>query len=111
MTAPTWASVVAAVPHDEGCAVTQFEPTGTLPQQAPLCRCTRDARIGSGIAAVRESDNYHRQVGERACTCGRYVLSDFYDSGEVHDFAEHRDAVAVAAFVAASKPKEATDDR
>jgi hypothetical protein len=43
-------ALVAAVPHDDDCP---YNPA----VRTPACMCrTRDARIGRGIKAVRESD-------------------------------------------------------
>ena len=83
MTAPTWPKVVAAVPHDvDECAVlcggTVAEPGCRGP-----CDCTRDARIGAGIAAALASARLWRG-----------------NHGQIDD------AAAVAAFREASKPKE-----
>jgi len=96
VTAPTWPSVVAAVPHDvDECAVlcggTVAEPGCRGP-----CDCTRDARIGAGIAAVRESDS----------RCNALDLRPPVLSEEWRAQIAAKDAAAVAAFREASKPKE-----
>ena len=88
MTAPTWPSVVAAVPHDvDECAVlcggTVAEPGCRGP-----CDCTRDARIGAGIAAVRESDTKYHDGGRGHDDCSACEQEE----------ADARDAAAVAAF-------------
>ena len=59
MTAPTWPEVVAAVEHNRGCRTRQTlrRSHPALAAYALPCDCTRDARIGAGIAAVRESDS------------------------------------------------------
>jgi len=87
VTAPTWPSVVAAVPHDAGCAsvyraTIQDGATEWGPSPRP-CNCTRDARIGAGIAAALASARLWRG-----------------NHGQIDD------AAAVAAFREASKPKE-----
>ena len=81
MTAPTWSSVVAAVPHDEGCG--RYE-SDAGPYIGP-CDCTRDARIGAGCEAMEK-------VGR------------MYDLGGYAPMTLHE--AMVAAFVAASRPKE-----
>jgi hypothetical protein len=85
VTAPTWPSVVAAVEHDAGCRSRQ-----TLGASHPAlaayglpCDCTRDARIGAGIAAALASARLWRG-----------------NHGQIDD------AAAFAAFREASKPKE-----
>ena len=97
MTAPTWPKVVAAVEHNRGCRTRQ-----TLGASHPHlaayvlpCDCTRDARIGAGFAAVRESDS--------RCNAD---LRPAVSSEEWWAQIAAKDAAAVAAFREASKPKE-----
>ena len=79
MTAPTWGSVVAAVPHDRGCASNKPYACREKWRDGELissdtngpCDCTRDARIGAGIAAVEQIAFYagmrfQRTGGHRA---------------------------------------------
>ena len=58
MTAPTWPKVVAAVEHNRGCRTRQTlrRSHPALAAYALPCDCTRDARIGAGIAAVEAYD-------------------------------------------------------
>jgi hypothetical protein len=49
MTARSWAEVVAAVPHDKECNIAWGTRDGR--NFKTHCTCTRDARIGAGIAA------------------------------------------------------------
>ena len=107
----TWPSIVAAVKHDQSCRSRQ-----TLGASHPAlaayglpCDCTRDARIGAGIAAVRVSDDEHSPVEDFTdpdtteivvCSCHEFGV------GSLAAWGKHRDAAAVAAFREASKPKE-----
>ena len=101
MTAPTWPSVVAAVEHDAGCRSRQ-----TLGASHPAlaayglpCDCTRDARIGEGIAAVRESDTKYHDGGWGHDDCSVCEREE----------ADARDAAAFAAFREATGTKEEND--
>ena len=90
VTAPTWPEVVVEVEHDADCP-------HTVDCGLP-CECSddRDARIGEGIAAVRESDN----------RCNALDLRPPVLSKEWRAQIAAKDAAAIAAFREASKPKE-----
>ena len=73
MTAPTWPSVVAAVEHDADCAMRKHPLGWSHPQFCDYvlpCDCTRDARIGAGIAAALASARLwrgnHGQIDDAA---------------------------------------------
>ena len=118
MSVPTWGSVVAAVPHDEGPKLRTVYPSTpkqeaaeeakndrltrvTPPRCSALgvftfrngnpiypeyrCDCTRDARIGAGIAAALTCEGIFDQPGQVVTTL---------------------DEARVAAFIAASKKEE-----
>ena len=104
MTAPSWPEVVAAVPHDRGCASNKPYACREKWRDGELissdtngpCNCTRDARIGAGIAAARESDTKYHDGGWGHDDCSVCEREE----------ADARDTAAVAAFRGASKPKE-----
>ena len=91
MTAPPWPPDVAAVAHDADCI---FSPSA----RHPACDCvaSRDARIGAGIAAARESDTKYHDGGWGHDDCSVCEREE----------ADARDTAAFAAFREASKAKE-----
>jgi len=99
MTAPDFGALVAAVPDDARYwAVNLHRGTGDRYR----CICDdRDARIGRGIAAVRESDEHHNPIPTRdcvyRCACDPRRFEDFAA------FCDHRDAAATRAFEEASR--------
>jgi len=79
MTASPREAAVAAVEHDTLCATLAQWPKGP-------CDCTRDARIGAGVAAA-----LHTHGVAIACA---------------HEMPREANAAAVAAFIAASAKEE-----
>ena len=97
MTAPTWLSVVVAVTHDKGCAslTTIGASHPHLATYVLPCDCTRDARIGAGIAAVEAYDLAEppQKQCEGDCLACNIKIAQ-----------QHNERFA--AFTEASKPKE-----
>ena len=80
-----WADAVRAVLHVPTCGV-NVNPS----DDSPYCTCDRDARIGRGIAAARESDSHYE-----AWHCGS-------DGPPCRCGATDKDAAALAAFTEAT---------